>query len=106
MWLAGRRLWPALLLPLLCAIPSINGLHETDVGNVDWYKQLIGVPLVGSSSVAPTFHHVNGTNLVLAATASNVLAALHPDNGTVGVSKSITSVNLNLIFVDSLEVYI
>jgi ER membrane protein complex subunit 1 len=84
MWLAGRRLWLAPLFSLLCVIPLTNGLHESDVGVVDWHKRLIGVPLAGSSSTAPTFYHVNGTSLVFTATGNNVLAALHPDNGSVG----------------------
>jgi hypothetical protein len=84
MWFAGRRLWLPPFLSLLCAIPSTSALHESDVGVVDWYKQLIGVPLTGSSSTTPTFHYVNGTSLVLAVTGNNVLAALHADNGTVG----------------------
>ena len=99
-------MWLAPLWSLLCAIPLTNGLHETDVGNVDWHKRLIGVPLVGSSSTAPTFHDVNGTSLLIAATANNVLAVLHPDNGTIGAFNNIILVKLNLIFVDSMEVYI
>jgi hypothetical protein len=87
MWFSGRHSWLAPLFSLLCIIPSINGLHESDVGLVDWHKRLIGVPLLGSSFTVPNFHHVNGTSLVLAATGNNVLAALHPDNGTVGASE-------------------
>ena len=57
-------------------------LHESDVGVIDWYKHLIGVPLLGAAETAPRFH--SSGSLVLTATANNVLAALHPGNGTVG----------------------
>jgi len=61
-------------------------LHESDVGVIDWYKRLIGVPLVGAAETAPRFFHSsrNDSSLVLTATTNNVLAALHPGNGTVG----------------------
>ncbi|KAF8625878.1 hypothetical protein AX15_005151 [Amanita polypyramis BW_CC] len=58
-------------------------LHKSDVGVIDWYKRLIGVPLVGSVETAPKFHHVGDDSLLLTATASNVLTALHPQNGSV-----------------------
>jgi len=85
MWFAGCCLWLAPLLSLVYVIPSASGLHESDVGVVDWHKRLVGVPLIGSSSTAPTFYHADGTSLVITATGNNVLAALHPDNGSVGV---------------------
>jgi hypothetical protein len=84
MRLAGCRLRLALSLSLLCVTPLASGLHESDVGVTDWYQQLIGVPLTGSPSTAPTFHYVNGTSLVLTVTGNNVLATLHAHNGTVG----------------------
>ncbi|KAF8325526.1 hypothetical protein F5887DRAFT_1065329 [Amanita rubescens] len=59
-------------------------LHESDVGVIDWYKPLIGVPLLGAAETAPRFHSSgNDSSLVLTATTNNVLAALHPGNGTV-----------------------
>ncbi|KAM6494809.1 Protein of unknown function (DUF1620) domain containing protein [Amanita muscaria] len=58
-------------------------LVEGDVGVVDWYKQLLGVPQVGALDTAPKFHTVGNESLVLTATVKNVLAALHPENGSV-----------------------
>ena len=58
-------------------------LHESDVGIVDWNKHYIGVPLVGSVTTAPAFHHVGDETIVLTATGSNVLAALKPEDGSV-----------------------
>ena len=60
-------------------------LHESDVGIVDWNKHYIGVPLAGSVSTAPAFHHVGNETIVLTATGSNVLAALKPEDGSVGM---------------------
>ena len=58
-------------------------LHESDVGIVDWNKHYIGVPLAGSVTTAPAFHHVGNKTIVLTATGSNVLAALKPEDGSV-----------------------
>ncbi|PFH46226.1 hypothetical protein AMATHDRAFT_70337 [Amanita thiersii Skay4041] len=66
--------------------PAVWALHESDVGVVDWYKQLVGVPLSGSVDTSPVFHHgiENSTEgLLLTATTGNVLAALFPTNGSV-----------------------
>jgi hypothetical protein len=62
-------------------------LHQSEVGVVDWHKNMIGIPLLGSHSTAPIFHRVRGENtqsVILTATESNVLAALNPVNGSVG----------------------
>ena len=58
-------------------------LHESDVGIVDWNKHYIGVPLAGSVTTAPVFHHVGNKTIVLTATGSNVLAALEPEDGSI-----------------------
>ena len=58
-------------------------LHESDVGIVDWNKHYIGVPLAGSVTTAPAFHHVGNETIILTATGSNVLAALKPEDGSV-----------------------
>jgi hypothetical protein len=76
----------ALFFVLWIIIPSW-ALHQSEVGVVDWHKNLIGIPLHGSRSTAPVFHRVGGDNtqsVVLTATESNVLAALNPVNGSVG----------------------
>jgi hypothetical protein len=79
-----RSLLSALLLALQACI-VVHAIHKTDVGLVDWHRQLIGVPLAGSSSTAPTFcRSSEGKELILTATTSNVLAALSPEDGHVG----------------------
>lgn len=65
-------------------------LHSSEAGVVDWHKPLVGVPLIGALSTSPAFHRINEVDgrthsVVLTATSSNVLAALDPVNGTVGV---------------------
>ncbi|KAJ3575190.1 hypothetical protein NP233_g1262 [Leucocoprinus birnbaumii] len=73
-------LWTLLLVLQACIVHAI---HQSDVGVVDWYKQLVGVPLVASSSTAPAFRRVEGKEIILTATTSNVLAALSPEDGHV-----------------------
>lgn len=72
------------LLSLICHVTSTWALHESDVGVVDWHKQLIGVPLYASTHTAPVFHNVEEGSIVLTATGNNVLAALNPADGSVG----------------------
>ncbi|KAF8678535.1 hypothetical protein AX14_004695 [Amanita brunnescens Koide BX004] len=67
----------------LFSAQAVCALHESDVGLIDWYKRLIGVPLAGAVDTAPRFLHSGNESLVLTATANNVLAALHPRNGSV-----------------------
>jgi hypothetical protein len=81
-----RLLRQALLSALIIARTS--ALHESDTGIVDWHKIFVGVPLTSSLSTAPTFHRVGGEStqsVVLTATGSNVLAALNPVNGSIGM---------------------
>jgi hypothetical protein len=63
-------------------------LHESDVGIIDWHQPHAGVPQTSSLSTAPTFHAKPGRPptevLLLTATSSNVLAALHASNGSLG----------------------
>ena len=76
-----------LLLSLaICA----RALHSYEVGVTDWHKPLAGVPLTHLDSTAPRFHrrkHEDGSSnsVILTATQSNVLAAFHSANGTLGV---------------------
>jgi ER membrane protein complex subunit 1 len=74
------KLLPLGLLSLLW-FNSIFALHESDVGIIDWYKPLVGVPHYSS------FHRFgteNTRSIILTATESNVLAALNPDSGSIG----------------------
>ena len=74
------------LLGLILASLSstLAALHKSDVGIVDWHQPYLGVPLT-SLSTAPTFHNKLGRPpILLTATRSNVLAALHASNGSLG----------------------
>ncbi|KAI0292365.1 hypothetical protein B0F90DRAFT_1770565 [Multifurca ochricompacta] len=81
------RLGLGLVLILANLGSPISALHESDVGIVDWYQSHAGVPLTSSLSTAPTFHTKQGQPpteaLLLTATSSNVLAALHASNGSL-----------------------
>lgn len=75
---------------LLLAAPSIKAIHESDVGVVDWHKFLVGVPLVAAPVTAPSFSSVSDgktidRDIIFTATANNVLAALNPKDGSVGM---------------------
>ncbi|KAF9007089.1 hypothetical protein BDQ17DRAFT_1407603 [Cyathus striatus] len=74
---------PRLCGLLLCLILGVKALHESDVGVIDWHKQLVGVPLSGSIATAPTFLHARNKSLIITATGGNVLAALDSENGSV-----------------------
>ncbi|KAL4246361.1 ER membrane protein complex subunit 1 [Abortiporus biennis] len=78
-----------LLLCLLTAsvLPAFS-LHSSEAGVVDWHKTFIGLPLTASPATAPVFHRVGDEDgptrsVILTATESNILAALHPENGSV-----------------------
>ncbi|KAK0497691.1 hypothetical protein EDD18DRAFT_1158925 [Armillaria luteobubalina] len=74
------------LLVVASWLGTTFGIQESDAGIIDWHKQLVGVPLVASTSTAPVFHRVGGKNtksVILAATEQNVLAALNPVDGSV-----------------------
>src|ERR1700760_409653 len=84
-------LLPLTLLISCILIPSSLGLHESDVGKVDWHKKLIGIPLWKSKPTAPVFHRVRTggpdskrtTSFIITATESNVLAAVDPVNSSI-----------------------
>ena len=81
------RLLAACVLSV-CVLPAF-AIHASEAGVVDWYKPLIGDTLTGNPHLSPVFHRVGEVNestksYVLSATTSNVLAALHPENGTIG----------------------
>jgi hypothetical protein len=78
-----------LFLAALCFTTSW-ALHAEEAGVVDWHQRLIGVPLSEFASLAPRFHSwsLGGSegdeSLIVTATEANALAALHPQNGSVG----------------------
>ena len=70
------------------ALPTL-AIHASEAGVVDWHKPLIGDTLTGNPSLSPIFHRVGEQNestqsYILTASSSNVFAALHPGNGTIG----------------------
>jgi len=75
-----------LILASLCT--AVAALHESDAGIVDWHQPHAGVPQTSFLSTAPTFHAKPGRPpteaLLLTATSSNVLAAFHASNGSLG----------------------
>lgn len=77
-----RFLSTAVALVSLCI--GTWAIHESDVGVVDWHKHLVGVPLYGSTSTAPSFHIIGNRSLILSGTSSNVIAALDPEDGSIG----------------------
>lgn len=81
-WLASLAVLPAL------------AIHASEAGVVDWYKPLIGDALTGNPYLSPAFHRItqdngNTKSLVLAATSSNVLTALHPEDGSIGACSAL-----------------
>jgi len=75
------RLLRSFALALSLAGPILA--HHEASSTSDWYKQLIGVPAHELSWTAPSFQSSGSQELILTTTESNVLAALHPENGTV-----------------------
>lgn len=78
------------VLITICCLTQSWALHSSEAGIVDWHKPLVGVPLYSTLSTAPAFHRISEADgrthsVVLTATASNVLAALDPVDGTIGV---------------------
>lgn len=74
----------------LFGLPAL-AIHSSEAGVVDWHKPLIGDALTGNAALSPIFHRLGEANeatksYVLTATTNNVLAALHPENGTIGAS--------------------
>ncbi|KAF8644498.1 hypothetical protein AX16_008429 [Volvariella volvacea WC 439] len=85
------HLWNIPLVSVLLSLlwlfaPSTHALHESDVGVLDWHKELIGVPITTHTSTAPQFHAIKsepGRSLILSVTGNNVLAALEAYDGSV-----------------------
>ncbi|KAF9817392.1 hypothetical protein IEO21_03446 [Rhodonia placenta] len=76
------------VLITICCLTQSWALHSSEAGIVDWHKPLVGVPLYSTLSTAPAFHRISEADgrthsVVLTATASNVLAALDPVDGTI-----------------------
>ena len=76
---ASWSIWTALY------VCTANALHAYEAGIVDWHKPFLGIPLT-----RPIFHRTaleTGAtkSLVLTATSSNVVGAVHPENGTLGM---------------------
>jgi hypothetical protein len=92
----------SIVLNLASHSTPVHALREAHAGVLDWHKPLIGVPLTQFARTAPALHRLtssasspsssdagfsenaNARSLIVTATASNVLAAIHPENGTLG----------------------
>ncbi|KAI0341141.1 DUF1620-domain-containing protein [Trametopsis cervina] len=78
--------WARLAVSFILPCVSL-AIKSSEVGVVDWHKTHIGDTLTGNRGLLPIFHRIEEDgatrSLVLTATASNVLAALHPENGTI-----------------------
>ncbi|KAF8577387.1 DUF1620-domain-containing protein [Ramaria rubella] len=71
---------------LLLATAPCFALHESDVGKIDWHKELVGLPRIESQSVAPRFQLVAGRkqrSLIIVVSKSNVLAAVNVTDGNI-----------------------
>jgi hypothetical protein len=78
-----RTSW-ALCALLAAALPA-HALRAEDAGVLDWHVPLVGVPLTQFARTAPVVHRARAVDaLIVTATQSNVLAGIHPDNGTLG----------------------
>lgn len=90
------------LASFLSLCTAVFAIHESDVGVVDWHKHLVGVPLSGIPTTAPSFYRAGNKSIILTATANNVLAALEPANGAlrtwiaVNISVYVTERRLSL----------
>ena len=96
----GRATTASMRLFTLCLLAACaQALHSYEAGVTDWHKPFAGVPLLLSESTSPVFHrskHEDGqsSSVVLSATQSNVLAAYHSVNGSLGELQSLMSSGL------------
>lgn len=71
---------------LLITLPCF-ALHESDAGKIDWHKELVGIPRIETSAVAPKFEQAAGrapSSFIVTVSRSNVLAAISAVDGKVG----------------------
>lgn len=74
-----------------CITNPVNAIYASQVGQVDWHQQYVGIPIVNLPALAPRMHRMGGTQpgqpaqaVILAATMKNVLAAINPSEGNIG----------------------
>lgn len=77
-------------LTALSWLSVVTALQASEAGVVDWHRKFIGVPRTDTLDSAPAFHRVQNKNdtrsVILTVTENtNVLAALDPVNGSVGM---------------------
>lgn len=79
----------------LAFLASANALLESQAGVIDWNKAQLGVPFTRSIATAPSLHAPPrksrlktkappGEGMLISGTHSNVLGAVHANNGSVG----------------------
>lgn len=72
---------------LLVVLPSF-ALHQSDAGKVDWHKELIGLPRIETTAVAPRFERTAGQkqrSFIVTVSKSNVVSAVNAVDGNIGV---------------------
>ena len=93
----GRVTTASMRLFTLCLLAACaQALHSYEAGVTDWHKPFAGVPLLLSESTSPVFHRSKdedgqSSSIILSATQSNVLAAYHSVNGSLGELQSLMS---------------
>jgi len=72
-----------LLLLFLGLLATVSGLHADEAGILDWHHKLMGTPRKGATFL----HKPLSTSGALAFTLTdrNVLAALNPRDGSIGI---------------------
>ncbi|KAG8835265.1 hypothetical protein FRC17_004572 [Serendipita sp. 399] len=77
---------------LASLIASVNAIYSSQAGQIDWHQQYVGIPSVHSNALAPRLHRIGsvqpGTpaqSVLLTATKKNVLAAINPSEGNIGL---------------------
>jgi ER membrane protein complex subunit 1 len=64
-------------------VTTAGALHSDEAGAIDWHHKLIGTPLKGSTFLHKPF--AGSGALAFALTNRNVLAALNPRDGAIGI---------------------
>jgi hypothetical protein len=65
-------------------VTTAGAIHSDEAGAIDWHHKLIGTPLKGSTFLHKPF--AGSGALAFALTNRNVLAALNPRDGAIGIT--------------------
>lgn len=102
-----RSLPSSMRLSILVTLGLSALVHAfSDEPPKDWHKALAGIPLTQYRALAPRFHRrLEGRSShshIYVATEKNTLAAIYPNNGTLGESKSIWVIDMENIRMETL----